>query len=86
MPSAHTDAFTGMSSGELSRGAGSGVGKWSLAVENELHSTWLDLDEKRSFLGRFKYHAPAFGLNEDSRTSNTSFESYALDLSQGILR
>ena len=55
-------------------------------IENELHSTWLDLDEKRSFLERFKYHVPAFGLKEDARTSNTSFESYALDLSQGILR
>ena len=87
MPAAHTDAFTGISSGALSHGAGSGVGKWCWSrVENELHSTWLDLDEKRSFLERFKYHAPAFGLKEDARTSNTSFESYALDLSQGILR
>ena len=62
-----------------------GLRCWS-RVENELHSTWLDLDEKRSFLERFKYHVPAFGLKEDARTSNTSFESYALDLSQGILR
>ena len=35
---------------------------------------------------RFKYHVPAFGLKEDARTSNTPFESYTLDLSQGILR
>ena len=32
VPSAHTDAFTGISSGDLSHGAGSGVGKWSLAT------------------------------------------------------
>jgi len=32
VPSAHTDAFTGISSGDLSHGAGSGVGKWPLAT------------------------------------------------------
>ena len=69
--------------------AATGPRPWLALLEpfdNELHSTWLELDEKRSFFERFKYHVPAFGLKEDARTRNTSFEPYTLDLSQGIIR